>query len=236
MMRAKEHEAMALFVDCAFLDDLRPICEHYPVSGVTTNPSILLAAAQRGQRLADVEVLRELLALCTGPVFMQPTVEGADDAAGLRAAADRYIAVAPERVVPKLPPTEAGMAAGMALVRAGARVAYTATCSLAQVYCAAQAGASWVIPYFGRMRRAGEDPCERVTRMARLVAQQAGSGGQTRVLVASVKSAGDVIEATMAGAHDVTAPPEVIRALLADALSTAAFEQFQADWRTLQQL
>jgi TalC/MipB family fructose-6-phosphate aldolase len=224
---------MALFVDSAFLDDLRPICERYPVAGVTTNPSILLAAAQRGQRLAGVEVLRELLAICRGPVFMQPIVEGTDDAAGLRAAAERYIAEAPERVVPKLPPTEAGMAAGMALVRAGARVAYTATCSLAQVYCAAQAGASWVIPYFGRMRRAGEDPCERVTRMARLVAQQAGP---TRVLVASVKSAGDVIEATMAGAHDVTVPPEVVRALLADAISTAAFEQFQADWQTLQHL
>jgi TalC/MipB family fructose-6-phosphate aldolase len=215
---------MALFVDCAFLADIQPICARYPVSGVTTNPSILLAAAQRGQQLSDLELVRELLQVCRGPIFMQPMADAARD---LHAAAERYIAVAPERVVPKLPPTETGIEVGMALVLAGARVAFTATCSLAQVYCAAQAGASWVIPYFGRMRRAGEDACERVAGMARLLAIQQAPA---RVLVASVKSPGDLIEATLAGAHDVSAPPEVIRGLLADPLTSTAYEQFSADW------
>jgi TalC/MipB family fructose-6-phosphate aldolase len=215
---------VALFVDCAFLADIQSTCARYPVSGVTTNPSILLAAAQRGQQLSDLELARELLQVCRGPIFMQPMADAARD---LHAAAERYIAVAPERVVPKLPPTEVGMEVGMALVRAGARVAFTATCSLTQVYAAAQAGASWVIPYFGRMRRAGEDACERVAGMARLLATQQAP---TRVLVASVKSPGDLIEATLAGAHDVAAPPEVIRGLLADPLTSAAFVQFSADW------
>ncbi len=218
---------MALFVDCAFLADIQHVCARHPVSGVTTNPSILLAAAQRGQRLSDIELARELLQVCRGPVFMQPMADAARD---LHTAAERYIAVAPERVVPKLPPTGAGMEVGMALVRAGARVAFTATCSLSQVYCAAQAGASWVIPYFGRIRRAGEDPCERVAGMARLLALQ---GTPTRVLVASIKSPGDLIEATLAGAHDVTAPPEVIRGLLEDPLTSTALEQFSADWEKL---
>jgi transaldolase len=154
---------VALFVDCAFLADIQQICARYPVSGVTTNPSILLAAAQRGQRLSDLELARELLQVCRGPIFMQPMADADRD---LQAAAERYIAVAPGRVVPKLPPTEVGMDVGMALVRAGARVAFTATCSLTQVYAAAQAGANWVIPYFGRMRRAGEDACERVLTSA----------------------------------------------------------------------
>jgi TalC/MipB family fructose-6-phosphate aldolase len=218
---------MALFVDCAFLADLQPICARYPVSGVTTNPSILLAAAQRGQHLSDIELVRELLQVCRGPIFMQPMADAASD---LNAAAERYIALAPERVVPKLPPTESGMEVGMALVRAGARIAFTATCSLAQVYCAAQAGASWVIPYFGRIRRAGEDPCERVAGMVRLLALQETP---TRVLVASLKSPGDLIEATLAGAHDVTAPPELIRGLLEDPLTSTALEQFSADWEKL---
>ncbi len=222
---------MALFVDSAFLPDVEAVCARYPVAGVTTNPSILLAAAQRGQRLADLDVLRELLRLCRGPVLMQPMADARDsDAAGLRASAERYIAAAPERVVPKLPPTEDGLEAGMALVRGGARVAYTATCSLAQAYCAAQAGASWVIPYFGRMRRAGEDACERVAGMARLLAAQQSP---TRILVASIKSSGDLVEATLAGAHDVTTAPEVIRALLDDALTDAALAQFTADWGQL---
>src|SRR5260221_28498 len=69
---------MALFVDCAFLTDVQPICARYPVSGVTTNPSILLAAAQRAQHLSDIELVRELLQVCRGPIFMQP-MAGAHD-------------------------------------------------------------------------------------------------------------------------------------------------------------
>ena len=221
---------MALYVDSAYLADIASICSSYPVDGVTTNPTILLAAAERGQRMSDLEVLRELLSLCAGTIFMQPVGDAAET---LRAAAERYIAVAPERVVPKLPPTEAGIAAGMALVRAEARISFTATCTLAQVYCAAQVGASWVIPYFGRLRRSGVDVCERVRQMARLLAAQHCS---TRVLVASVKSPADLVEATLAGAHDVTIQPGVIRLLLGDPLTHTALDQFTADWNKLSAL
>jgi TalC/MipB family fructose-6-phosphate aldolase len=228
---------MALYVDCALLEEVATVCARYPVAGVTTNPTILRAAAERGQRLSDLEVLRELLGLCSGEVFMQPMTEmtgqaadGGNDAEALRAAAERYIAQAPERVVPKLPPTPVGLAAGRALGGAGARIAFTAVCSLPQAYCATQAHAAWIIPYFGRLRRAGEDPCERIGHMARLLG---GQEATTRILAASVKSPADLIDATLAGAHDITAPPEVIHALLADPLTDAALEQFRASWDAL---
>lgn len=215
---------MALYIDSAYLEDVEAVCAHYPVAGVTTNPSILLAATLRGQRLSDLDVLRTLLRLCPGAVFMQPV---GDDAKTLRAIAERYIAIAPERVVVKLPPTEAGLETGMALVFGGGRVAFTAVCSLAQAYCAAQAGAQWVIPYFGRLRRAGEDPRERIAKMAQLL------GASTRVLAASLRSSRDVIEATLSGAHDVTVPPDIIRTMLEDPLTNAALAQFAADWAQL---
>jgi TalC/MipB family fructose-6-phosphate aldolase len=218
---------MALFVDSALLAEIAGIAECYPITGITTNPSILLAAWQGGQHLSDLELLRELLSLCAGPVFMQPDAE---DAQGIRAAAERYIGVAPDRVVPKLSPTEAGLQAGMALVRAGARVAFTATCSLAQAYCAIQAGATWIIPYFARIRRSGGDPEALVSQMARLlVAQQSPS----RILAASIKSPADLAHATLAGAHDVTVAPDVIRTLLSDPTTSAALDQFRVDARTL---
>ncbi len=50
------------------------------------------------------------------------------------------------------------------------------------------------------------------------------------MLAASLKSPADVVEATVAGAHDVTAPPEVIRALVHDPLSEQAVAQFTRDW------
>ena len=219
---------MSLYVDSAYIDDVASISESFPIAGVTTNPTILLRALERGQKLDDLEILQRLLDATAGLVFMQPT---SPDAEHLRAAASRYLDIAPERVVPKLPPTEIGLATGRELTRQGARVAYTATCTPAQIYCAAEAGAAWAIPYFSRMTRAGVDPCERIMTMSRLLARQ---GAHTRLLAASVKSASDVTEALMAGAHDVTASPEVIKSLLRDPLSDQAFAQFAADWRAFE--
>ncbi|HEV2404964.1 MAG TPA: transaldolase family protein [Ktedonobacterales bacterium] len=216
---------MALYVDSAHLEDVAGVCARFPVVGVTTNPSILLAAVERGQRLDDLAVARGLLDICTGHVFMQPTAETPDD---LLAAARRYIDVDPARVVVKLPMNALGVQAGKALKAEGARVAYTATYTLAQTYIAAMAGADWVIPYHGRLRRAGIDAAARIGGMVELLVKQQSP---THVLAASVKSASCLVEVVMAGAHDATLPPEVIRALSEDALTEAAVAQFATDWQ-----
>jgi TalC/MipB family fructose-6-phosphate aldolase len=219
---------MGLFVDSAYLDDVADVCASYPITGVTTNPSIMLAAYERGQRLDDLGVLRELLRLCEGPVFAQPS-RSTDDA--LYAAASRYLAVAPNRIVLKLPITPIGVRVGLRVTREGGRIAFTAVSSLSQAYCGATTGAGWIIPYFGRLRRAGADPCDLIARMGRLLAQQ---GGTTRILAASIKTPADLAEATLVGAHDVTAEPAVIQTLLVDPLTEAAMRQFDADWQRYQ--
>lgn len=219
---------MALYVDSAYLKDVEAVCDGFPVVGVTTNPTILLAAIERGQRISDKDVLRELLQLCSGAVFVQPT---ANDAEGLYAAARSYVEVDPARVVLKLPMSSIGMKTALLLAHESVRLSFTAVASVAQAYCGVLAGAAWIIPYFGRLRRAGADPCQMVSDMARVIARPDGSA---RILAASVKSPNDVVEATLAGAHDVTAPPEVIRALTEDALSHDAIARFAADWDRVQ--
>lgn len=217
---------MALYADSAYIEDVRALSEIFPIVGVTTNPSILLAAQQRGQQLDDLGVLRALLDAIAGPVFMQPTAATYDE---LRAAALCYVDVDSARVVLKLPMNEGGLRLARELQPQGVRLAFTACYSLAQAYCAIHAGAEWIIPYFGRLRRSGTDPCARVEQMARLVAIQAT---ETRILAASLKSPADVVEVTLAGVHDVTVPPEVIRAMPAEPLTDAAVAQFAADWET----
>jgi TalC/MipB family fructose-6-phosphate aldolase len=218
---------MALYVDSAYLDDVAAVCASFPIAGVTTNPTILLAAFERGQRLDDLGVLRHLLTTCTGPIFMQPTAPTADE---LRAAGLRYMEVDSKRVVLKLPMTAAGMRAAMDLHRDGARFAFTAVASVAQAYSGALTGAEWIIPYFCRMRRAGIDASSRVGDMERLLSLQHSS---VRILAASLKAPADIVEATLCGAHDVTVPPDIIRAMTEDPLSHAAVETFTADWERL---
>lgn len=216
---------MALYVDSANIAEVTQLCATYPISGVTTNPSILLAAIEQGQRLQDLDVLHELLSTCDGPVFMQPTAETADD---LVTAGMRYVDEDMARVVLKLPLTVTGISAAKDLKRQGARFAFTAVASLAQTYAGALAGAEWIIPYFCRMRRTGVDAADRVAGMARLLAGQTSA---CRILAASLKSPSDVVEATLSGAHDATLPPDVLRGMIEDPLTIAAVAQFRADWQ-----
>jgi len=84
----------------------------------------------------------------------------------------------------------------------------------------------------GRLRRAGIDACARIGEMARLLRTQRT---ETRLLVASLKSPDDVIEAILAGAHDITAQPDVIRAMVHSPLTSDALAGFANDWRLAQQ-
>lgn len=220
---------MALLVDSARLDDVAQVCREYPVVGVTTNPTIVLAAIERGQKLSPDDLARELLALCSGPVFLQPVAEGADE---LVAAGRDYMAIDPARIVLKLPMTADGLYAGKLLGSEGARIAFTAVYTLPQAYQGLLAGSEWIIPYFGRLRRAGLDACARIGEMARLLRAQ---HAETRLMVASLKSPDDVIEATLAGAHDITAQPDVIRAMVHSPLTNDALAGFTNDWRLVRQ-
>jgi TalC/MipB family fructose-6-phosphate aldolase len=220
---------MALFVDSAFVPDVARLCQAYPVAGVTTNPSILLAAYERGQRLDDIQLLRELLAASPGTILMQPTGDTKEE---LHRMALAYLDVDPLRVVLKLPATSLGLVVARELP-AGGRFAFTAVASVAQTYLAAMAGASWVIPYFCRFRHAGIDVSQTISDMSRLLA---GQHSATRILAASLKTPSDVIEATLAGADDVTAPPLIIEAMALHEMSEAAVRQFADDWQKLRRL
>ena len=58
---------------------------------------------------------------------------------------------------------------------------------------------------------------------------------ETELLVPSLKSPEDVIEATLAGAHDITAQPEVIRAMAQSPLTNDALGGFTRDWQAAEQ-
>jgi len=221
---------MALLVDSAWIEVVTQVCRDFPVTGVTTNPSILRAAIERGQMLPVDILARQLLTICSGTVFLQPVAEDADE---LMMIGRNYMSIDPAHIVLKLPMTSEGLRAGKTLKNEGARIAFTAVYTLPQAYSGMLAGAEWIIPYFGRLRRAGLDACARIDEMARLLRVQRA---ETRLLVASLKSPDDVIEATMAGAHDITAQPDIIRAMLQSPLTNDALAGFAKDWQSIQKV
>jgi len=222
---------MALYIDSAFLSDIISVAQTIPLAGVTTNPSIVLAARERGQNLDMLNLVRELQRIGEGFIFVQ---SGATTEEELLKDVVSYIDVDPLRVVPKLPMTQVGMRVALRLRKANRqRIAFTAVTSLAQAYNAAMAGADFIIPYYNRLERAGVDASERVAQMAELLHnQQLGS----RILAASIKTASEAERALMAGAHDLTIAPEVLLGMVQDAQSEQAVEKFAVDWHKMKNM
>jgi TalC/MipB family fructose-6-phosphate aldolase len=221
---------MALYVDCAFLPDIIEVAKTVPLAGVTTNPSILLAAYERGQRLDPTSLLNELLQSTNGLVFVQP---GATQEEEMLVQARASINADVERVIPKLPMTRSGLRVGQILKRQGLRVAFTAVTSVAQAYTAAMVGADYIIPYYNRLERAGVDASDRVAQMAELLHNQQL---KTRILAASIKSSTGAASALLAGAHDLTAPPQVLLEMITDELTEQAIDKFTQDWQKMKKL
>ncbi len=221
---------MALYIDSAFLHDIMNVAQTVPVAGVTTNPTILLAARERGQDLTPQGVLEALLRSTDGIIFMQP---GASNEEELYAEALAYIQAAPGRVIPKIPMTHTGLRVSRRLKQQQYRIAFTAVTSVVQVYNAALAGADFIIPYYSRLERSGTDASERIAEMADLLHNARLS---TRILAASIKSPQDAASALLAGAHDLTVAPQLLMEMVTDPLTEEAIERFTQDWQKMNKL
>ena len=151
---------MAILLDSASLDDAAQAAELGFVRGITTNPALM--ARETGEPLAHLE--RLLAVFPGGPVCYQPT---RTSYAGMDAEARAAAALAPDRVVAKLPATLEAVRLATALTGDGVRCALTAVYSPAQALLAHEAGCVWIIPYVDRaarhsaggvVGRAGGDP------------------------------------------------------------------------------
>ena len=209
--------APRLYVDSADIERVGALLAAGVVHGVTTNPTIL----ERGGRTASE--IPSLYARWVGEgaqeVFFQTW--GGDRDAFLRNAAG--ILELGDRVAVKVPATAEGFAAASAMVRDGASVLVTAVYSVAQALACASIGVRYIAPYLGRMRDAGLDGADLITRM-----QGVCEGTDTNVLAASLRSPQDIVELRLAGVPYFTAAPDVLDALLHDPVSDSSAAEFDA--------
>jgi TalC/MipB family fructose-6-phosphate aldolase len=221
---------MALYIDSAYLDDIIATARTLPLAGVTTNPTLLLAARERGQTLTPQALVEQLLSIVDGDILMQPSLANEEEA--LREALS-LVERAPERVVSKIPLTQAGLRVARQLKQRRLRVAFTAVTTVAQAYIAAQSGAEIVIPYYNRLQRCGVNAAERIGMMAQVLARQQLP---TRIIVASIKNPAEAASALLAGASDLTIPPAVLLEMATDPETEQAVARFEQDWHKMKTL
>ena len=209
-----------LFLDSSDPKEVADIHAWGVTSGVTTNP--LLFARESGD--VDLEArIREILAVSRGPLSVELTHE--TEAAMLEEAA-RYRAW-DDRIVIKVPFTEPGLRVIHQLAARG--VATNATClmSFPQAYLAALAGATYVSIFSGRVRDMGYDVRPVIADTRDQIDREHLA---TEIIVGSVRQPADVTEALSAGAHIVTVPPKLLRAMLFNPRTTETIREFNDAW------
>lgn len=205
---------MALLLDSASAQDARQAMGLGFVSGITTNPT-LMARIGRPPR----EVIAELAGICPHVVFYQLTGATVEER---EAEAQTILALGPN-VGLKIACTSENLALAARLARQGATVGMTAVYSAAQCYLACQARVRYAIPYVNRSTRLQGNGLALVESMRAVVE---ACGAATEILVASLKTPVEVVEAVLAGAQHVTIPLPLILEMGNHPLSDQAIEEF----------
>jgi transaldolase len=218
---------VAILLDSASLDDAAAAARLGFVGGFTTNPTLMArATAMAGVTREPLAHFAALLdALPEGPGCYQPT---GDSPEAMCEEARAAASLAPARVVVKLPATADGVRAAAVLREESIRCALTAVYSSGQALLADAVGCVWVIPYVDRAERQGVGGREVVESLAEVLRRLESS---TRVLAASLKTAEQVVDTILHGAHDITAPLEVLAGLAHHPLTEAAAREFAAQAR-----
>ena len=195
---------------------------YYPISGVTTNPSII--AKENTEFWGLLKRIRDII----GPdktLFVQTVQKTAEkiveEARLLNNRSGGSFCV-------KIPIGEEGLKATMALKKLGIQVLMTAIFTPTQALIAAKAGADYVAPYVNRLDSIIGDGSEVV---AQIVEQFSLYGLPCKVLAASFKNAQQVHNCAAAGCHCVTVTADILKAVVSHPMTDTAVLGFDKDWQ-----
>lgn len=139
----------------------------------------------------------------------------------------RALAGLHHHVVVKVPFSAPGLAATRDLTSEGIRVNMTLVFSAAQAVLAAEAGATYVSCFMGRVDDISVDS----TAVLREIAETL-RGSEAQVLAASLRNPMHTVTAARLGCEVATVPGKVLRQMLQHPLTASGIERFEADWRS----
>lgn len=210
-----------LFLDSADPRDWERLLPLGLFHGVTTNPLLLERAGQTcsvehlgvlARRAGDLGA-REIHLQCWG-----------SDTEGMYTTGRRLAAVTDDLgVAIKVPATRDGFKAARRLAEAGCRLTLTAVYQPGQLLAAAACGAAYAAPYLGRLDDAGRDGLQTILTMRDILS---GCEAETRLLVASLRSADQIVDLARRGLDTFTFGAALTDALLHDELTEGAAADF----------
>lgn len=209
---------MKFFLDTANVNHIKEVNEMGVICGVTTNPSLI---AKEGRDFN--EVIKEITEIVDGPISGEVVSE---DAAGM-IKEGREIAKIHKNMIVKIPMTGEGLKATKVLTSEGIKTNVTLIFSATQALLAANAGATYVSPFLGRLDDISMTGMDLVRDISEIFSLH---GIETEIIAASVRNPIHVLEAARAGADIATVPYELVKQMLNHPLTDQGLEKFKADW------
>lgn len=212
---------MIYLADTANIDEINDLLTHFPIEGVTTNPTIL---AHENKPLSHVisEIQKNI---GNKMLHVQTISEKADD---ILREAKRYqdYFQFDDNFYVKIPVTKEGFRAIKMAKDAGMKVTATAIFTQQQALIAARAGADFVAPYVNRLDNISSHGIDVV---ADIVKTFNIFGLSSKVLGASFKNVDQIYRVSMVGCHAVTVSYEVLEAIMKHPMTDKGVLDFERD-------
>ena len=214
---------MRFFVDTADVDQIRKANDMGVICGVTTNPSLI---AKSGRQFEDV--IKEITSIVDGAISGEVKAT-TTDAEGMIKEGREIAAIHPNMVV-KIPMTVEGLKAVKVLSSEGIKTNVTLIFSANQAILAANAGATYVSPFLGRLDDISQPGIELIRQIAEIFDIY---GYDTEIIAASIRNPIHVTDCALAGADIATIPYKVIEQMTKHPLTDQGIEKFQADYKAV---
>ena len=214
---------MKFFIDTANVEDIRKANDMGVICGVTTNPSLI---AKEGRDFN--EVIKEITTIVDGPISGEVKATTVD-AEGMIAEGREIAKIHPNMVV-KIPMTVEGLKATKVLSSEGIPVNVTLIFSANQAILAANAGATYVSPFLGRLDDINTPGIDLIRNISEIFDIY---GYDTEIIAASVRNPIHVTDCALAGADIATVPYKVIEQMTKHPLTDQGIEKFQADYKAV---
>ncbi len=142
----------------------------------------------------------------------------------------REIAAIHPNMVVKIPMTVEGLKAVKVLSSEGIKTNVTLIFSANQAILAANAGATYVSPFLGRLDDISQPGIELIRQIAEIFDIY---GYDTEIIAASIRNPIHVTDCALAGADIATVPYNVMEQMTKHPLTDAGIEKFQKDYRAV---
>jgi len=210
-----------IFLDTASLNEIEEISSWGIIDGVTTNQKIFLAEGGVDFRKRVLDICR----IVEGPISVETTKNNVRD---LLDEAREY-ASWHKNIVIKVAMSGSGdgLKVVSQLTKEGIRTNMTVMMTFNQLVLATKAGATFVSLFYNRSKEAGEDPNQIIRDFVTFAKEGRYS---SRLIVGSIRTPGDVSTAIAYGAHIMTVPTKILKAMPFNKRTEETIAEFDRAW------